>query len=121
MAPWEHGKGRTELLQRFRLQLVKQQYLGVKVAQLAREELLPLQGAEEIPPNHKAGEKDMGLGVLPQAQPVNGFLTLPALPSGGAHEPSTGTPRPYPGPFAKRKRNSFRLPAVKPSALTSRG
>ncbi|KAM5329673.1 LOW QUALITY PROTEIN: putative N-acetyltransferase 16 [Glossophaga mutica] len=37
----ERGKGVTKLLQRFCLQLVKRQYLGVKVAQLAQEEPLP--------------------------------------------------------------------------------
>lgn len=47
VAPWEQDKGVTELLQRFRLQLVKRQYLGVKVAQLAREEPLPLRRLEK--------------------------------------------------------------------------
>lgn len=117
VAPWERGKGVAGLLQRFCSQLVKQQHPGVEVARLTRDDQL---GAWELKKYRLITtqvRRTRGLGVLPQVQPVTGFLCLPALPTGGALEPCPGTPSPYPGPFAKGKSNSSRLPAVKPSVL----
>lgn len=45
VAPWERGKGVARLLQRFRSQLVKRQYPGVKVVRLTWDDQL---GPQEL-------------------------------------------------------------------------
>lgn len=131
-APWECGKGVAGMLQRFCSQLVKRRHPGIKVARLTRDDQM---GSRELKQYHLiakqvrrtkelgwAGLSPRGLRALsPYMQPVAGFPSLPALPSGGAHEPCPGTPSPYPGPFAQGKSNSSRLPVFKSSILTPGG
>lgn len=84
---------------------VKRQYPGVKVVRLTWDDQL---GPQELKKYHlitKQVRRTRGLrwpglspgasGRPPRAQ-VTGFLSLTALPSGGAHELCPETSRPYP-------------------------
>ena len=83
-------------------------------------------GAEEIPPNHQAEQRSSeGRPLLkgppgfvpPFLQSVTAFLSLPALPSGGAHDPCPGNPSPYPDLVVQGKSNSFHFQSLNPGSL----
>lgn len=102
VAPWERGKGVAGLLQRFCLQLVKRQHPGVKVVRLTRDDQLGPRELKKYRLITKQVRKTRGaggpscplwpLGVLPQAQPVIGFLSLTALLSAVRVNPALGFP-----------------------------
>lgn len=89
VAPWERGKGVAGLLQRFCSQLVKRQHPGVKVVRLTRDDQLGPRELKKYRLITKQVRRTRGpgwpvlsplaSGVLPQAQPVIGFLSLTAL------------------------------------------
>lgn len=100
VAPWECGKGVAGLLQRFCSQLVKRQYPGVKVVRLTWDDQLGPCELKKYRLVTKQVRRTRGLrwpGLSPGASgrtppaPVTGFLSLTALPSGGAHDPCPGT------------------------------
>lgn len=91
-APWERGKGVTELLQRFCLQLVKRQYLGVKVAQLAREEPLPLRGLKKYHLITKQVRRTRGSAFSPRPSQSPTFLLYRHCRVGAPMSPALGLP-----------------------------
>lgn len=122
----ERCKRVARLLEPFCSQLVRDSTWGIKVAQLTRDDQLGPQELKKFRLITKQNKGARRAGPLlkgppgfvpPFLQSVTAFLSLPALPGGGAHEPCPGNPSPYPDLVVQGKSNSFHFQSLSPGSL----